>query len=153
MTEQKPEPGETSAELEAAVQASEDDAFRKPPKIFMVTGTDISMVIPHRWKRAKFLKAFSRGDIWGAFQSIWPDVPVYEKDEETGEEIRDPETGERKPAVDRDGEPELETHPELAKLEEVDMSEEEFQLLLERLGETLMGRKPPKGKGSGRSSN
>lgn len=150
MSDQKPEPGQTSAELEAAVEASKDEAHGKPPKIFMVSGTDISLVLPRRWKRAKFLKAFSRGDIWGAFQAIWPDVPTYERDEDTEEFKLDPETGEKIPVLDRDGEPEMETHPELAKLEEVDMDEDEFQLLLERLGETLMGRKPPKGKGSAR---
>lgn len=147
--QEKLEPGATSTELEAAVQASEDEAHRKPPKIFMV-GEDIALVLPRRWKRAKFLKAMHRGDLWGAFASIWPDVPVYETDEDTEEPKRDPETGEKIPKLDRDGEPELETHPELAKLEEVDMDEDEFQLLLERLGETLMGRKPPKGKASGR---
>lgn len=146
--EKEMEPGATSTELEAAVQASEDEARRKPPKVFQV-GEDIQLILPHRWKRAKFLKAMHRGDLWGAFASIWPDVPVWEKDDE-GNEIRDPETGERKPVLDRDGEQEMETHPELAKLEDVDMDEDEFQLLLERLGETLMGRKPPKGKASGR---
>ncbi len=148
MTEQKLEPGQTSSELEAAVQASHDEAHRKPPKIFQV-GDDISLVLPTKWKRAKFLKAMHSGDIWGALASIWPDVPVWEKDD-NGNEVRDPETGDRKPVLDRDGEQEKETHPELAKLEEVDMDEDEFQLLLERLGETLMGRKAPKGKSSGR---
>lgn len=148
MSEQKAEEPQTSSELEAAVKASHDEARRKPPKIFQV-GEDIQLILPGKWKRAKFLKAMHRGDIWGAFTAIWPDVPVYEKDDE-GNDLRDPETGERTPVKDRDGEPEMETHPELAKLEESDMDEEEFQLLMERLGETLMGRKPPKGKASGR---
>lgn len=149
MADQTQDSGQTSAELEAAVQASEDEANKKPPKIFQV-GEEIQLILPDKWRRAKFLKAFHSGDIWGAFTAIWPDVPVYEKDDETGEEIRDPETGERKPVLDRDGDPELDTHPELAKLEEAEMSEDEFHLLLERLGETLMGRKPPKGKSSRR---
>lgn len=139
---------QTSAELEEAVKASEREATGRAPKIFQV-GDDIQLILPNKWKRAKFLKAMNRGDIWGAFEAIWPDVPAWEKDEDTGEEIRD-EEGARTPVLDRNGEQEMETHPELAKLEEVDMDEEEFQLLLERLGETLMGRKAPKGKGSGR---
>lgn len=149
MAEIKNDPGMTSEEMESSIQAGHDEAKGKSPKVFQV-GDDIQMIIPKRWKRAKFIKAFSKGDIWGAFESIWPEVPVYKKDEETGEELRDPDTGERIPELDRDGEPEMETNPQLAKLEETDMDEDEFQLLLERLGETLMGRKPPKGKGSAR---
>ena len=140
--------GQTSTELEEAVKASEREAYNRAPKIFQV-GEDIQLILPEKWKRAKFLKAMNRGDIWGAFEAIWPDVPVWEKDGDTGEEIRD-EEGARIPVLDRDGEQEKETHPELKKLEEVDMDEDEFQLLMERLGETLMGRKAPKGKGSGR---
>lgn len=147
MSEQAPDPGQTSAELEAAVDASHDDAKRKPPKIFQV-GEDIQMILPDKWKRAKFMKAMHNGDLWAAFASIWPDVPVYETDDD-GNPVLDDE-GQKIPVLDRDGDPETETHPELAKLEEVDMTEDEFQLLLERLGETLMGRKKPKGKGSGR---
>lgn len=138
---------ESSTEMEEAAKASEMEGTNgKAPKIFQVPDTDISLVLPSRWKRMKFLKAMKIGDLWGAFQSIWPDVDGFEKDEYGEEYLIDDETGEKIPDFDRDGRRQKETHPELAKLEECDMDDKEFRLLLERLGETLMGRKPAAGK-------
>jgi hypothetical protein len=142
---------EASTEMEEAAKASEVEATNgKAPKIFQVPDTDISLVLPDRWKRMKFLKAMKIGDLWGAFQSIWPDVDGFKKDEYGEEYLLDEETGEKIPDVDRDGRRQKETHPELAKLEECDMDDSEFRLLLERLGETLMGRKSAAGKAGGK---
>lgn len=128
-------------------EASEVESTNgKAPKIFQVPDTDISLVLPDRWKRMKFLKAMKIGDLWGAFQSIWPDVDGFKKDEYGEEYLLDEETGEKIPDIDREGRRNKETHPELAKLEECDMDDSEFRLLLERLGETLMGRKSAAGK-------
>jgi hypothetical protein len=128
-------------------EASEVEATNgKAPKIFQVPDTDISLVLPDRWKRMKFLKSMKMGDLWGAFQSIWPDVDGFKKDEYGEEYLLDEETGEKIPDIDREGRRAKETHPELAKLEECDMDDSEFRLLLERLGETLMGRKSAAGK-------
>lgn len=130
-----------NAEAIESAEASEREATGHTPKIFMVPiedGEDIQLVLPNRWKRAKFLKAMRSGDIWGALESIWP--PVDKPRDEDGEESE----------TSGDDEDEKVDHPELEKLLEVDMDEKEFRLLLERLGETLMGRKPPQGKASRR---
>lgn len=128
--------------FEIAQRADEEANGKKSnQKIFqlMINGEMVTLLLPIRWKRMKFAIAMRNGDIWGAFESIWPEVPVMEEDPETGEERpvteHDIETGEDKPVT--------ETNPEIVKLEDADYTEEEFKLLLERLGETLMGKRRP----------
>jgi hypothetical protein len=90
----------------------------------------VTLVLPLSWKRLRFTRAMSKGDIWAAFESIWPPVPVV--DEETGE-----------PELDIDGEPKTMDSPEMEQLADLDINEDEFRMILERLGETLMKRKRP----------
>lgn len=116
-------PGERAA-AQAALEAGESPNGAGPEEesgarlrredgrmIFQIA--DVDLVLPRKWKRFKFMRRLRSGDLWGALEAIWPPA----KDENDEEEI----------------------HPELAKLEELEVDEDEFRLTIERLGETLMG--------------
>lgn len=123
-------PGERAA-AQAALEAGESPNGAGPMEesgarlrredgrmIFQIS--DVDLLLPRKWKRFKFMRRLRSGDLWGALEAIWP------------------------PTNDKDGEEEV--HPELAKLEELEVDEDEFRLTIERLGETLMG------KGDGKNS-
>lgn len=127
---------ETGTDVEVADEQPTPDGIEISAnrKIFQIkiSGEDepVTLVLPLKWKRLGFTRAMSKGDIWGAFESIWPQVPLV--DEETG-----------KPELDIDGEPRLTDSAELEQLANLDIDEDEFKMILERLGETLMKRKRP----------
>lgn len=123
--------------IEASEQEAKNEEARKSRRNILVIpleeGEDITLVIPYRWKRAAFSRCLSSADLWGALEAIWPPVPVI--DEETGE-----------PELDPDGEPVTETNPELVPVAEAEMSDREYQLLIQKVAQSLMGKSAAQGK-------
>lgn len=83
----------------------------------------ITIEIPRKFKRLRFVRRLRSGDIGGALDAIWPPTPVVD------------EKG--KPVLDLLGQPVSEPHPEVAKLEDADLTDEEFDQVMEALGSAL----------------
>lgn len=73
---------------------------------------EFSAKIPRKFKRFKFMRAMSRGDLWAALESVWPNT----KDED-GNEV----------------------NPVLDQLEDMDIDEDELLAVVEALGNSLAG--------------
>ncbi|TQN30618.1 hypothetical protein FHX37_0500 [Haloactinospora alba] len=98
---------------EDAAEAAEAEAEDRRHVLQVPTGDgeNLELVLPKRWKRFKFMRRMSSGDLWGAIEAI----------------------GFAEEQLDR--------------LEEADISEEEFEQAVRTLGESLTG------KSEGKSSN
>lgn len=108
-----PQPSEDTKVTQAA-EAAEAEATGRRKTVTFGDGDDaITLEIPRKWKRFKFLRALGRGDIGAALEAIWQPIP-----DEKGE---------------------LQTHPSVLALEEVDIDEDDFKIVLEALGEALGG--------------
>lgn len=99
---------------EVAAKAAHAEAEGRVKVLTIGEGDDqIVLEIPRKWKRFKFMRALKRGDIAGAVDAIWP--PTVGED---GEEV---------------------PHPSVAKLEEADLEDDEFDGVLEVLAKSLGG--------------
>ena len=72
-------------------------------------GPAFTAELPEKWKRFKFMRAMARGDMGAALDAVWP------------------------PASD--GTP----HPVVAAIEDLDLTEEEFNAAMESLAEAVAG--------------
>lgn len=107
---------------EKRAEAAEAEALGNTPRtITFGEGDDaVTLHVPRKWKRFKFMRALTRGDIGAALEAIWPPSPVLD---EQGRHQRDVA-----------GNLMYDDHPQLVLLEEADVTEEEFNAVLEKLG-------------------
>lgn len=109
----------------AAAEAADAEANGVRRVLTIGDGDDaVTVEIPRKFKRLKFLRALRSGNTPGALDAIWPPTP-----------IRDPATGE--PLVTPLGEPLVRPHPEAEKLEDADLSEEELGQVIELIAGAL----------------
>ncbi|MFW5415106.1 hypothetical protein J0910_00335 [Nocardiopsis sp. CNT-189] len=94
--------GETgdAAETADAEATGRQIVFRMP----LGDGETLELVLPRRWKRFKFMRRMSQGDLWGAIETVGF------------------------------------SEEQLERLEDADVTEEEFEEAIRRLGETLTGK-------------
>lgn len=97
-----------------AVDALHEETTKTPRTITFGSGDDaLTLDIPRKFKRFKFMRALSSGDLGKALTAIWEPVPGP------------------------DGEPE--DHPALAALDELDMDDQEFNDAMEAIGRAVGG--------------
>ncbi|MEV2277704.1 hypothetical protein AB0I72_19170 [Nocardiopsis sp. NPDC049922] len=89
-----------------AADAAEEEATGTRQVFQLPLGDDemLELVLPRKWKRFKFLRKMSQGDMWGAIETVG-----------------------FSPA-------------QLDRLEDAEVTEEEFEAAVKRLGETLTGK-------------
>lgn len=58
-----------SEESVAAEKVAEESTGNK--RVLSI-GDDFSAEIPRKFKRFKFMRAMSRGDLWAALEAVWP---------------------------------------------------------------------------------
>lgn len=115
----------STTEAAAAVQA---EAEPGPRTMAFGSGEDAIVVeIPRKMKRMKFMRAMTRNDIGAALDAIWPPLPVL-KD---GTHQKDPL-----------GNLMYEDHPTVVLLDDLDMTEDEFNDAMEKLGMAVAGVTP-----------
>ena len=69
------------AQTRKAVQAAADEGEGRPRTLTFGQGEDaVTVEVPRKWKRFKFMRAMARGDVAGCLDSIWP--PTKGKDGE-----------------------------------------------------------------------
>lgn len=109
----------TASKAKAAAEAAADEGTGAARTITFGSGDDaVSFEVPRKWKRFKFMRALARNDMAGCLDSIWP--PSKEKDRLTGEMVEVP-------------------HPIVAEIEELEITDEDFQAAFEALGHALGG--------------
>lgn len=101
-----------------AAKAAADEGSKKAKTLTFGDGEDaLTVDLPRKWKRFKFMRAMARGDVAGCLDAIWP--PTKGKDA-LGQEVDEP-------------------HPTVAQIEELDLDDEEFLDAFEQLGEAIGG--------------
>lgn len=109
----------TPSKAKTAVEAAAAEGSGATRTITFGSGDDaVTVELPRKWKRFKFMRAMARGDIAGCLDSIWP--PTREKDPITGQMVDKP-------------------HPVVEQIEDIDVDDEDFNAAFERLGEALGG--------------
>lgn len=121
MTTTKKNPGSEPG----AAETAEAEANGEQVRVLRIGEGDDQVIveIPRKFKRLKFLRALRTGDTAGALDAIWPPTPII-----------DPSTGQ--PATTPLG-PLVTPHPEVAKIEDADLTEEELGAVMEALGKAL----------------
>jgi hypothetical protein len=106
------------AQTRKAVQAAADEGEGRPRTLTFGQGEDaVTVEVPRKWKRFKFMRAMARGDVAGCLDSIWP--PTKGKDA-LGQDVDEP-------------------HPVVAQIEDLDLDDEEFLAAFEGLADALGG--------------
>jgi hypothetical protein len=82
----------------------------------------VTVEIPRKFKRLKFLRALRQGDTAGALDAIWPPTLITD---DKGEPLMGP-LG-----------PLVTPHPEVARLEDADLDDEELERVMEALASVL----------------
>lgn len=102
---------------ETQAKAVADEATKALRTLTLGEGGDaVTVEIPRKWKRFKFLRALNRGDIPTALEAIWqPTVTVV-----AGETVTT-------------------DHPSITLLEESDLTQEDFDSAMEQIAEALGG--------------
>jgi len=102
----------------AAVTAAADEGEKRPRTLTFGEGEGaLTVEVPRKWKRFKFMRAMARGDVAGCLDSIWP--PTKGKDA-LGQDVDEP-------------------HPVVAQIEDLDLDDEEFLAAFEGLADALGG--------------
>jgi len=108
---------------EKAAKAASDEATGKKRVLTIGEGDEaVTVEIPRKFKRLKFIRALRAGDTPGALDAIWPPTPLTD---DKGEPIMGP-LG-----------PLVTPHPEAAKLEDVDLDEDELGQVMELIADVL----------------
>jgi hypothetical protein len=98
--------------------AAADEAGKGPKTLTFGEGEDaLTVDVPRKWKRFKFMRAMARGDVAGCLDAIWP--PSKGRDA-LGQEIDEP-------------------HPTVAQIEDLELDDEEFLAAFEGLADALGG--------------
>lgn len=82
--------------------------------------------IPRKFKRFKFMRGLSSGDIGRCLEAIWQPVPVLD---DRGVQEKDPITGL----------PRVTDHPTILRLDDLDLDEVEFNAAMEAIGAAVAG--------------
>lgn len=98
------------SENEVAAKAAADESASN--RYQLTIGDDFSAEIPRKFKRFKFMRAMSRGDMWAALEAVWPN-----ETDDKGNEV----------------------NPVLDQLAELDVDEDELLTVVEALGNSLAG--------------
>lgn len=104
---------EREAEARAVAAEAGDEAKRREIVFHEGEDDELRIELPRKWKRFKFIRALTRGDVFAALESIWP------------------------PSENDKGEPI--DNPVLIQLEELDITDEEFEDALQQVAEALGG--------------
>lgn len=106
-----------------AVEAAVAEAAGTPRAI-LLGGRLIE--IPRKFKRFKFMRGLSSGDIGRCLEAIWQPVPVVD---DGGVQKKDPITGDLM----------FTEHPTILLLDDLDLDEDEFNQAMERIGAAVAG--------------
>lgn len=99
-------------------KAAAEEGAKKPKTITFGEGDDaLTVEVPRKWKRFKFMRALARGDVAACLDAIWP-----------------PSKGK-----DALGQPTEEPHPIVAQVEDLDLDDDEFIAAFEQLGQAMGG--------------
>lgn len=97
-----------------AVEALKDETAKTPRTITIGDGDDaLTLEIPRKFKRFKFMRALSAGDMGRALSAIW------------------------QPTIGEDGEPV--DHPALEAMDDLELDDDEFNAAMEAIGRAVGG--------------
>ncbi|WP_395109780.1 hypothetical protein [Actinomadura sp. SCN-SB] len=101
-----------------AARAAAAEGDSKPRTITFGDGEDaLTVELPRKFKRFKFMRAMARGDVAGCLDAIWP--PSKGRDA-LGQDIDEP-------------------HPTVAQIEDLELDHEEFLDAFEQIGQHFGG--------------
>jgi hypothetical protein len=113
----------TKGQVTEAAEASEAEAVERVRVLSIGEGDGaVTVQVPRKFKRLKFMRALRAGDMAGALDAIWPPTPILDAQGE-------PVMGPLGPLVT--------PHPEAARLEDADLDEEEFQQVFTLLASAM----------------
>ena len=106
--------GEAQAGAAEAAEAEATETAKNSKTVTFGSGDDaLTLEVPKKWKRVKFMRALSHGDVGAALEAIWPS-----SEGPFGQPV---------------------PHPSVMALEDLDLDEVEFTEILGQLGTVIGG--------------